>query len=150
MTIKNISAEDQFLICELAAAGMWAYYIGAKFNIGAAKVCQICRKHGVTVLSRENQKQKMLEQVILLLKAGGYTTAMICDKTGAHEKVVQDARRKLKLGNPPSASQVAATRKAKAAIMMVKTGDFTVKQACKIAAISTATYCKYKRVVSDL
>lgn len=134
---------DHRLICELAASGMFAYYIGTKFYLTAAEVRKICKRYGVTVLSKDNQSNKKTARIRALLEAGSYTTAMICDIVDCHGEMVRTVRKRFGFAESKNKIQEAAKTRAAEAATLVGAGR-PIKEACLMAGVSTCTYNKYK------
>lgn len=140
---RHLDSDDVALILELAKAKLKAYQIAVKFNTTARRIKSICDDAGVDVISKDNQKNKRAKQVLALLQ-NGYKTQEILNLVDCDRELIAQVRHRHGFAMPHSVSQERSMKAAKEAALMVAQGR-PIKDACKMAGISDATYYKYKK-----
>lgn len=143
---RHFTDDDERLICELANAGLMAYQIAVKFDSTAKRVKMVCERHGVDVISKDNQKNKRTKQILALLQ-NGYTTQQILNKVDCDRELIAQVRYRNGFSKSLSKAQERAGKAAKEAIVLVREG-MTVREACKMVGISHMTYGKYKKAAN--
>ena len=142
---RQLNADDQRLVLELARAGLFAYQIAVKFDVTAHRISAICKAANVEVLSMENQRNKRAKQILEML-INGNTTEQILNQVDCDREMIAQVRHRNGLSMPPSIAQRRSSASAAEARKLVADG-MTVKDACEFVKISTATYTRYKKAL---